>query len=91
MTPQTSWLELESNLDVFARDIGGPAQVQARGRIRLFFPLFSILSLTATYDLFLRYVRTGGLGAWKDQVGVSNDVYVGLSVAIGQAFQSFVF
>jgi hypothetical protein len=85
------WVELESNLDVFARDLGGPAQVQARGRVRLFFPLFSILSLTATYDVFLRYVRTGGVGAWKDQVGVSNDVYVGLSVAIGQAFQSFVF
>lgn len=85
------WVELESNLDVFARDLGGPAQVQARGRVRLFFPLFSVLSLTATYDLFLRYVRTGAVGAWKDQVGVSNDVYVGLSVALGQSFQSFAF
>ncbi len=85
------WVELESNLDVFARDIGGPAQVQTRGRIRLFFPLFSILSLTATYDLFLRYVRTRDLDRWKDQVGISNDVYIGLQVALGQAFQSFSF
>lgn len=77
------WLELESNLDVFARDLDGPTQVQARGRVRLLFPLFSVFSFTATYDLFLRYAAS--------QVGVSHDLYVGLQIALGRSYQAFVF
>lgn|GEM_PF-751784 len=77
------WLELESNLDIFARDLDGPTQVQARGRARLLFPLFSVFSFIATYDLFLRYAA--------GQVGVSHDLYVGLQIAIGRSVQAFAF
>ncbi|MBL8949649.1 MAG: 5'-nucleotidase C-terminal domain-containing protein [Myxococcaceae bacterium] len=86
------WLEAETNLDYWVRDLGGPTQSQARARARLVVPLFSVLSLTATYDLFFRSVRSRDAeGAWQVLYGVSNDVYVGLQVAFGRAFQSFTF
>ncbi|MDP2274295.1 MAG: 5'-nucleotidase C-terminal domain-containing protein [Archangium sp.] len=86
------WLEAESNLDFWIRDLGGPAQSQARLRARLVVPLFSVLSLTATYDLFFRSVRTrDDAGAWGVIYGVSHDAYLGLQVAFGGAHQSFTF
>lgn len=86
------WMEAETNLDFWIRDLGGPAQSQARARARLVVPLFSVLSLTATYDLFFRSVRIHDPGgAWQVLYGVSHDAYLGLQVAFGRAYQSFTF
>lgn len=86
------WLEAETNLDFWIRDPGGPAQSQARLRARLVVPLFSVLSLTATYDLFFRSVRSrDDTGSWPVIYGVSHDAYLGLQVAFGVAHQSFTF
>lgn len=86
------WLEAETNLDFWVRDLGGPAQSQARLRARIVVPLFSVLALTATYDLFFRSVRTDDdAGSWQVIYGVSHDAYLGLQVAFGRAHQSFTF
>ncbi len=86
------WLEVETNLDFWVRDIGGPTQSQARARARIVVPIFSVLSLTATYDLFFRSVRSrNDAGAWQVLYGVSHDAYIGLQVAFGRAYQAFSF
>lgn len=86
------WLEAETNLDFWIRDLIGPAQSQARLRMRIVLPLFSVVSLTATYDLFLRSVRARDeAGEWQVSYGVSHDAYVGLQVSLGRSFQSFTF
>jgi hypothetical protein len=55
-------------------------------------PLFSVLSLTATYDLFFRSVRLpDDAGAWRVIHGVSHDLYLGLQISGGAAYQSFSF
>lgn len=86
------WLEAETNFDFWIRDVTGPAQSQARARFRLVLPLFSVLALTATYDLYLRSVRLQDeLGRGSTLFGHSHDAYLGLQVALGQSYQSFSF
>lgn len=86
------WLEAETNFDFWVRDLGGPTQSQARARFRLLVPLFSVLSLTATYDLYFRSVRLQDpSGQWATLFGHSHDTYLGLQVAFGQSHQSFSF
>ncbi len=86
------FLEAETNLDFWIRDLGGPTQSQARLRARLVVPLFSVLSLTATYDLFFRSVRLPeDTGSWRVLYGLSHEVYLGLQISGGAAYQSFSF
>ena len=61
-------------------------------RARLVVPLFSVLSLTATYDLFFRSVRLPeDTGSWRVLYGLSHEVYLGLQISGGAAYQSFSF
>jgi hypothetical protein len=83
-------IELETNLDAVVRDIGAQTQSVIRGRVRLAIPIFSVFSLTTTYDVFLRTVNVrSDSGAWSTRVGYSGDIYLGLQVSYSQALQAF--
>lgn len=83
-------VEVETNLDAFIRDLGANTQATLRGRVRLVIPVFSIFSLTTTYDLFLRVVQLpDAAGSIVRRVGYSGDIYLGVQVSYGQALQAF--
>jgi hypothetical protein len=83
-------VEVETNLDAFMRDLGARTQAMLRGRVRVVIPIFSILSLTTTYDLFLRVLSAQDeTGAYVRRVGYSGDIFVGLQISYAQALQSF--
>ncbi len=83
-------LDLETNLDCFIRDLGGQTQFQARLRVRVVIPIYSIFSFTATQDFFVRYVRLlGEGGTYHPQAGFSGDIIIGLQAALGTTRQAF--
>jgi 5'-nucleotidase, C-terminal domain len=85
-------VDAETNLDCFVRDIGGNTQAQARLRLRLVIPIFSVLALTATHDVYVRYVRTQDAmtGVSIAQVGFSGDLIIGLQVTLTTTRQAFL-
>jgi hypothetical protein len=74
----------ESNLDIYWVEWLGVPSTQVRFRGRIAVPIFGIVSLTATDEVFAHYLKTG-VTLW----GYSNDLTAGIQVAYDRAFQSF--